>query len=248
MRIAFLTTNDPLYLPAFFEKVLGVHRQEVFVFSVPPLYGKQTSLDAVRRFHRTFGLGPLCHLAWKVALARLRRQSIRSVCQRHGVVYEEARDVNSVTFIQRLRELALDVVVSVSCPQVFKPQLLGVSKLGVLNIHGALLPNYRGVLPAFWILAADEQSAGVSVHFVTEKIDAGDVCGQRGFQIEVRDSLDSFLKRSKKAAAELLLEVLQQLRDGEIERRPLNLAEGSYFSWPTAEDYRRFRLSGRRLF
>jgi len=156
--------------------------------------------------------------------------------------------VNSPEFIQRLRTLALDVVISVSCPQIFKPELLGVSKLGVLNIHGALLPSYRGVLPAFWMLAAGEETAGVSIHFVNEEIDAGDLCGQRGFPIEVRDSLDSFLKRSKKAAAELLLEVLQQLRDGEIERRPLNLAEGSYFSWPTAEDYRRFRLSGRRLF
>lgn len=248
MRIVFLTTSDPLYLPVFFEKVLSTSHNEAFVFSVPPLYGKQSSLDAALRFYRTFGAWSVCGLAWRVAMARVRGQSIQSVCQLHSAAYEEAADVNSPEFIQKLREIGPEVIVSVSCPQLFKPELLGVSKLGVLNVHGALLPNYRGVLPAFWMLAAGEKTAGVSVHFVNEQIDAGDLCGQREIPIEPRDSLDSFLRRSKKAAAELLLDVLQQLRGGEIERRPLNLAEGSYYSWPTAEDYRHFRLAGRRLF
>lgn len=248
MRIVYLTTSDPLYLPLFFEKVLSGADTEAFVFSVPPLYGKQSTLDAALRFYRSFGLGPCCRLAGKVASARLRRQSIETVAERLGAHYREARDINSPEFIQELRRLAPDVIVSVSCPQLFKAQLLASSRLGVLNVHGALLPNYRGVLPAFWMLAAGEKQAGISVHFMNETIDAGDLCGQREVPIEPGDSLDSFLKRSKKAAAELLLDVLQQLRGGEIQRRPLNLAEGSYFSWPTAEDYRRFRLARRRLF
>jgi methionyl-tRNA formyltransferase len=97
------------------------------------------------------------------------------------------------------------------------------------------------------MLANQEKNAGVSIYYVNEKIDAGELCGQRIFEILPGESLDGFLTRSKAIAAELLLEVLGKIEDGVITRSPLNLAEGSYYSWPDKEAVKRFRANGHRL-
>jgi methionyl-tRNA formyltransferase len=248
MRIVFLTTEDPLYLPALFERVLERYgEQTAVVYAVPPLYKEQTALQAAWRYVRTFGFGAFVGLGLRAARAKLRRQSIAAVCARHGVPYAEARDVNAPEFLEELRKMGPDVIVSVSCPQIFKTPLIELPPQGLLNVHGAILPHYRGVMPSFWMLANGEQKAGVSVYFVNEQIDAGDLSGQRVFDISPDDTLDTFLRRSKAVAADLLVDVLDDVERGEASRTPLDLSLGSYYSWPDKEAVRRFRASGRRL-
>jgi len=248
MKIIFLTTDDPFYLPTFFDRVLdqiGAQTQAVCV--VPPLYKGQTSLQAARRYYRTFGMEGVVGLAARVLQAKVRRQSIATVCRKWDVPQSLVRDVNAPDFLAQQHTMAPDVIVSVSCPQIFKKPLIDLPRLGCLNIHGAILPHYRGVMPSFWMLANGEKQAGVSIYFVNEKIDAGDLCGQRIFDILPNETLDGFLRRSKSIAADLLLEVLEQIGDGTATRKQLNLAEGSYYSWPDLEAVKRFRAKGRRL-
>jgi methionyl-tRNA formyltransferase len=248
MKITFLTTDDPIYLPAFYERVLGKYGKETqAVYSVPPLYKNQTALQAALRYYKTFGLTASLGLGARVGMVTARGQSIASVCKKHGVSYELVPDVNAENFRQRLREAGTDLLISVSCPQIFKKPLIELPQLGCLNIHGAILPHYRGVLPSFWMLANQEKNAGVSIYYVNEKIDAGELCGQRIFEVLPGESLDSFLTRSKAIAAELLLEVLGKIENGTITRSQLNLADGSYFSWPDKEAVKRFRANGHRV-
>lgn len=248
MKIVFLTTDDPLYLPKFFARVLPVTAAEtVAVCVVPPLYKRQTTAQAAWRYYQTFGVWATIGLGSRVARSKLRRNTIRSVCRRHQVRCEAVMDVNAPEFLEQLRVGGADLVVSVSCPQVFKQPLIELPARGILNIHGARLPQYRGVLPSFWMLANGETEAGVSIYYVNEKIDAGELCGQRVFPIRPDEGLDGFLHRSKAIAADLLLEVLEQIRTGTVCRHPLNLAEGSYYSWPDAGAVRRFQEAGRRL-
>ena len=134
-----------------------------------------------------------------------------------------------------------------SCPQIFKKPLIELAPRGCLNIHGAILPAYRGVMPSFWMLAHDEREAGVSIFFVNEDIDAGELCGQRTFEIGPDETLDAFLRRSKRIAADLLLEVLAALEEGRVPRTPLDLSKGSYYSWPDREAVGAFRANGRRV-
>jgi len=155
--------------------------------------------------------------------------------------------VNAPEFLDELRSLATDVVVSVSCPQIFKSPLIELPAKGCLNVHGALLPQYRGVLPSFWMLANGERRAGVSVYFVNEQIDAGDLCAQRAFDVLPHESLHEFLLRSKAIAAELVLQALADIERGTVERRRLDLSQGSYYSWPNGADVERFRAAGRRV-
>lgn len=248
IRAIYLTTDDPIYLPDFYDRVLSRPVAEtVAVFVVPPLYRRQSALDAALRYARTFGLADAARLVLRVLGSKLRGRSIAAACARHRVPCKVIADVNAPEFLERLRALSPDVLISVSCPQIFKAPLIELPPRGVLNIHGANLPHYRGVLPSFWMLANREPRAGVSIYFVNEKIDAGDRCGLTIFDIRRDDTLDLFLKRSKAIAADLLVEVLEKMERGTVTREPLDLGQGSYFSWPDAESVKRFRAAGRKV-
>jgi len=249
MNVIYLTTDDPLYLPAFFDRVLLEGRDRTLaVYVVPPLYKKQSPFAAAWRYARTFGLRDAVRLTAHVLAAKLRRRSVAAICARHGVRCEEVADVNAPEFLERLRLERPDVLVSVSCPQIFRKPLIELPPKGILNIHGAILPHYRGVLPSFWMLANGEKRAGVSIYFVVgEKIDTGDRCGLEIFDIREDDTLDSFLARSKGIAADLLLDVLDRVGRGTASCERVSLTEGSYYSWPDRAAVMRFRAAGRRV-
>jgi methionyl-tRNA formyltransferase len=248
VRIVFLTTDDPLYLPAFFESVLGERANDTALVSiVPPLYKDQSKRRALWRYYRTFGLRDTAVLAARTSRAKATRRSIAAVAEHHGVEHARTEDVNAPGFVNELRSLATDVIVSVSCPQIFRAPLIELPTKGCLNVHGALLPQYRGVLPSFWMLANGERRAGVSVYFVNEQIDAGDLCAQRSFEIFPHETLHEFLLRSKQIAAELVLEALAKIERDTVEARPIDLSQGSYYSWPDRAAVERFRAAGRRL-
>ena len=249
MNISFLTTDEPLFLPKFFERVLPALslRHTLRVYSVPPLYRSQTSAQAARRYLASFGVSATVHLTTRLVRAKLAGQSIESACRRAGVAYELIADVNAPAFLDRLRKESTELLVSVSCPQIFRRALIDLPPEGILNIHGAILPQYRGVLPSFWMMANGEQEAGVSIYFVNEAIDAGELCGQEVFSIRADESLEEFILRSKLIAADLLSRTIEAMERGDIERRPMDLAQGSYYPWPDAEAVQRFRAAGRRL-
>ncbi len=248
MNVVFLTADDPLYLPDFFDAVLArMPATTTAVYRVPPLYGRQSSRSAAWRYARTFGAMSALRLAGRIAGSRLSNRSIAAVCRRYGVFCDAVADVNASAFLETLRARGTDLVVSISCPQIFGPPLIGLPARGLLNVHGAILPQYRGVMPGFWMLANGESRAGVSVHFVDEGIDTGDLCGQDVFEILPHESLDAFLRRSKAVAAGLVLRVLDAFERGGVARTPIDTKAGSYHSWPDRAAVARFRARGRRV-
>jgi len=261
VRIAVLTSDEPLYLPAFFARFLARRATDVTgVFLCParsPDGERRGAWWQFRRYVRTFGWWNGLRLAWRVAAAKARGAlglgrrkgrfaSVAAVARHYGVPCETCEDVNAPAFLDRLRQEGVDLVLSVSCPQIFREPLLTLPEKGCLNIHGADLPRYRGLLPSFWMLLHDEPEAAVSVFYVDAGIDTGRIVGKRRFPIHPDDTLHTFLVRAKREACDLVLEVLDAIEAGTAEtHRPEG--EGSYFGWPTRQDYRRFRRAGRRL-
>lgn len=258
MKIAILTADEPLYLPAFFDRFLVRRAAEVVgIFACEPIYKRQTKISMLRRYMRTFGLWNTLGLAWRVAAAKVKDRlrigyarrrfySVAAAAQYYHVPVGYPRDVNAPEFLDQLRCLGVDVILSVSCPQVFREDLIRLPARGCLNLHGADLPKYRGILPSFWMLAHGETQAGVTIFFINAGIDTGDVAGKRVFPILPDDTLESLIIRSKQEACDLALEALDRLEAGTIGRKPLQ-GEGSYFGFPTRDGYREFRRRGRRL-
>ncbi len=259
MRIVFLSPDEPFYLPGFykniFENLSQAHQARVVI--VPPVYKNTTKLGLTMRYARTFGLREAAVLSMQVVRYKLmdklargrgkRFYSLESLLERYRIPYTHETDLNSKESLERLRAWKTDLLISVSCPQIFKKDLIELAPRGCLNLHGSLLPDYRGVMPSFWVLSNAEKEAGITLFFVNEKIDAGDVLVQRKYAIEPGDTLDSLIARSKKIGSEMVLEAIDRLDRNDAGTRPLDMKKGRYFGWPKKEDVRRFISNGRRF-
>jgi methionyl-tRNA formyltransferase len=259
MNIVILTVEERLYLPALFQRFLQERASDTrAIFRCPPGHRKQSTIQMIRKYRAAFGWLNSMRLArrelWARCCDRLgfsrtpgRAYSVASVANHFGVPCMSVRDVNSESFLQQLSQLRPDLIVSVSCPQIFKKPLIELPTKGCLNIHGALLPQYRGLAPSFWMMHNGEREAGVTVFFVNEAIDLGDVVEVERFPILPEETLEQFIIRSRQIHAAALLRALTKIERGDSEGRPLSAEGGSYHTFPTREAYREFRRRGRRL-
>ncbi len=138
----------------------------------------------------------------------------------------------------RIRALAPDFIFSFYYRRMLSPALLAAASRGALNMHGSLLPKYRGRAPVNWAVLNGERTTGASLHYMAAKPDAGDLVAQTAVPILPDDTArDVFTKVT--VAAEMTLDgVLPALLAGTAPRRPLDLAHGSYFGGRTPEDGR----------
>lgn len=138
-------------------------------------------------------------------------------------------NVNAPQFIEYVKSLNIDLIVACIFPQILKAAILQTPRLGVFNCHPSLLPRYGGPEPGFWMIKNGESVAGVTVHVMTEKIDAGAIVAQQELIIGEHENAGELLQRQHYAAATLLIEAVNAMAQGTINPRPQNIAERSYF-------------------
>jgi len=249
VKVVFATPDEPAVLPVFFERLIPELREEIAAVAVvSPVFGASSWVSQARRFIGSFGVRDFLAEALSFGYHKARRgRSVKGIARSHGLPLLTPEDVNGPDFIGQLREIDPDLVISVSCPQIFGKELLGLPRLGCVNVHSALLPDYRGMLPSFWVLAQGEERTGVTVHYMNPGIDGGEIIAQTTVPIAREDSLRSLMRKCKSVAAGLVLETVDRFRDGEVRTLPNPAGEGSYFSFPTREDVARFRARGRKL-
>lgn len=173
--------------------------------------------------------------------------SVKHVAKRINADFRVVKDINDKEYVEHIRALAPDLIISYSAPQVVKDELLSIPKYGIINVHGALLPNYRGLLPSFWYLYNDEKLGGATVHKMSTAIDNGDIVEQGSVDISDCKTMVQLMKKTKLLGGELMVKAIQGYTDGTVTTRPNNTEEGSYFTWPTVEQAREFRKKGKRL-
>ena len=164
-----------------------------------------------------------------------------------GADFMQVKNLNAQEYVGHVRELAPDLIISYSAPQVIKPELLSVPKYGIINVHGALLPNYRGLMPSFWYLYNDEKLGGATVHYMSADIDDGDICLQGSVNISDCKTMFQLMRKTKELGGELIVQTIQKIADGTLETHPNDTKNGSYFTWPTVEQAKEFRRKGKRL-
>jgi methionyl-tRNA formyltransferase len=145
-------------------------------------------------------------------------------------------NVNAPQFVEYVKGLNIDLIVVCFFSQILKAPILQIPRLGILNCHPSLLPRYGGPHPTFWMLKNGESVAGITVHVMTEKIDAGDIVAQRELMIGETENAGQLLQRQYHASAALLTEAVNAMAQGTIDRKPQNIAERSYFGKKKAAD------------
>jgi len=260
LKIVFITPEEPFYLPTVFDHVLSNAPGEVVGTAiVSPIYRNTSWGGQAVRFVKAFGFWTFVRESLDYAYYKMRDTlslvvpskrffSVKAAAKAHYCPIYMPENINAPAFRDDvLRGLEPDVIVSVSSPQIFGKKLIAIPPKGCINMHGSLLPHYRGVLPSFWMLAKGEKQAGVTVHYIDPKIDEGEIILQRAFDILPDDTLQSFIARSKRIGAELLIEALKQIRDDIVEPKPNPRDQGEYYSFPTRADVQEFRARGRRF-
>ena len=173
--------------------------------------------------------------------------SVRDVAKANGIPHRVINDSNDKDFIRHIDTLKPDLIISYSAPQIIKEELLNIPEYGVINVHGSLLPDYRGCLPSFWYLYNNEKLGGATVHYMSAKIDDGAIIEQDSVDISSCKTMFQLMKKTKELGGELMVKAIDEIADGTAETRPNETEKGRYFSWPTVQQAKEFMNNGHRL-
>ena len=134
----------------------------------------------------------------------------------NGTPFITHPQVNSEEFFLKVNEYGCDLFVSMSFNQIFRKKLIEHPRLKTINCHSGKLPFYRGRNVLNWVLINDEKEFGITVHYVDEGIDTGDILAQRLLPITDEDNYGTLLQKAYSGCAQLLYETIKQLAADEV--------------------------------
>jgi methionyl-tRNA formyltransferase len=164
--------------------------------------------------------------------------SVKDLAETHGLKVVMPDDPNSIEWLAEGRRARPDFVFSFYYRHMLNAAWLALPKRGALNMHGSLLPKYRGRAPVHWAIIRGETVTGASLHYMLEKPDAGALVDQQPVPIGENDTALEVSRRVAGAAQIVLARSLPKLIAGTAAARPLDLAQGSYFGRRRPEDGR----------
>ncbi|MEP6702162.1 MAG: formyltransferase [Betaproteobacteria bacterium] len=164
--------------------------------------------------------------------------SVADVAAEHGIEVITPADPNAPEIVARIAALAPDFLFSFYYRLMLQAPLLAIPSRGSLNMHGSLLPKYRGRVPVNWAIIHGETETGATLHYMTEKPDNGDIVAQTRVPILPDDTAGEVFDKVTLAAEMTLSEVLPRLLAGNAPRRAQDLRQGGYFGGRKPEDGR----------
>ncbi len=153
---------------------------------------------------------------------------VKLLAGKHGLSVFQPERVNSPETIALLRSLRPDLIAVVAYGKLLPTEILMLPPLGCVNVHGSLLPKYRGSAPIQWAVLNGDRTTGVSTIYLTEKMDAGDVIFSAETQIGEFETSGELFDRLMVMGASLLDQTLQAISEGTAPRRPQSEAEATY--------------------
>ena len=159
---------------------------------------------------------------------KISSSAIKDLALNAGITVLKPEKVNMPDSIASIKALRPDLITVVAYGQILKPELLAIPPQGCINLHASLLPKYRGAAPIQWALANGEKRTGVTVMFMNEGMDEGDLIMQKDVNIDVVDTAGSLHDKLAKNGAAVLTEVVEKIRTGQVPRTPQVDAEATY--------------------
>lgn len=164
--------------------------------------------------------------------------SVAETARRHGLPCIAPTRADDPALLARLDAAPVDFLFSFYYRQLLPAAVLTTARRGALNMHGSLLPKYRGRAPVNWAIIHGERETGATLHHMVARADAGDIVDQQSVPILPDDLAIDVARRVAEAAAAVLTRSLPALLAGTAPRRPQRLESGSYVGRRTPEDGR----------
>lgn len=165
-------------------------------------------------------------------------RSVRQLCHEQGLACQIVPQAQLPHLVPTLKRIAPDYLFSFYYRHMLPTELLETATIAALNMHGSLLPKYRGRAPVNWAVLHGETKTGATLHIMEAKPDAGDIVEQLAVSIDIDETAKEVFDKVSHAAKLVMEKVLPALMRGEIPRKPNPLAEGSYFGGRKPEDGR----------
>ncbi len=165
-------------------------------------------------------------------------QSVARLATKRGVEVVTAENPNSPGWVKRVGTLTPHYIFSFYYRSMLGQPLLSSACWAALNMHGSLLPKYRGRAPVNWAILNGESSTGATLHYMVSKPDSGPIVAQQAVPIGINDTALTVSIAVAQAAADLLQDCLPMLAEGPPAASPMDLAAGSYFGGRTPQDGR----------
>jgi methionyl-tRNA formyltransferase len=155
-----------------------------------------------------------------------------------GIAVLQPDSVDSAGIERMLAQLRPDFLFSFYCRWMLSDGILARARRGALNMHGSLLPRYRGRAPLNWAILNGETETGATLHYMTSRADAGDIVDQLAVPILIDDTAADVMKKVTVAAEVVLVRSLPGLVSGQAPRLPQRILPGEYFGRRSPEDGR----------
>lgn len=172
-----------------------------------------------------------------------------ALARERGLPVFTPENVNTPEWVERIAALRPDLILSVYYRHMISTRILGLARLGAFNLHGSLLPKYRGRAPINWAVLQGESRLGITLHRMVKRADAGPIVDQEGVDIEPRDTAEQAFRKVLPCARRVLARQIDALLRGTARETPQDEAQATYFGGRTPEDGRiDWRQSSMQIF
>lgn len=175
--------------------------------------------------------------------------TIEELARKNNIPIFFSDDINSQKTIEKFKIVKPDLVISAHFDQKLSSRVLDIPKYGCINLHYALLPDFRGPFPTFWAMMENRREAGVSVHFMDKELDQGDVIHQQSVPFDSNDTVFSMDCKLLSLGADLIFNAIKKIELGIIARFSQKaMPPGSYYGYPSCDAVSKFFRKNKKIF
>lgn len=190
-------------------------------FAIPPLQALvdkgENVLAVVTQPDRPIGRG-----------YRPKAPPVKEWASQHGLLILQPRRVAEVEFVNQFKNLSPELIVVAAFGQILPREILDVPPRGCINIHPSLLPRYRGAAPIAWAIIRGEKKTGITLIYLNEELDSGDIIAQEEEPIDPGDTSGSLTEKISQRGADLLVRMLPEIANAKVQRKPQEHAQATF--------------------
>lgn len=249
-NIALVLTDNALYKNAFVDALVRNNNDSIkLLIELNFKHPSSSSKKHIQRYFKLLGFKGTCFIAVLLGTNLFKKiffspfskkgYSLKQIAKKNNINYKKISNINSHLSIELLKANNIDFIIN-SGNQIYKGDILNAFDKRILNRHTSMLPSYGGIYPIFWQLLHGCKDGGVTLHWINEKIDSGEIAYSKHMFINPKKSLFYHYKVAFDISLELCENAIKDLNNDLISVHPLE-GESSYYSWPTSSDIVAFK-------
>jgi methionyl-tRNA formyltransferase len=159
----------------------------------------------------------------------------RAIAEQAGIPVFDPDSLRGNEWVEKIAAYDPDYIFSFYYRNMLPKEILSIPRIAAMNLHGSLLPKFRGRCPVNWVIIKGEKETGVTLHIMVEKPDAGDIVAQKSVAIVFEDTAGSLAMKLVEAARTLMKETIPLLESGDFPRHP-QTGVSTYFGGRKPDD------------